>query len=191
MNFLTADSPQFLAPNATLSETGNVQSVQVTVSGVRDSASEKLSAGGSSIAADGSVASGTVTVAANGAIPASTWTWAYVAGAGAGTGTFTFTATAAGGVSSSAAQNLLRSLAYSDTATTPTPGSRGFSITATDVAGNTSTAVIATLNRAPTSQIDLDNTSNGNDFSNSRPQRQCGQHSTRQPHRPQCRAAHF
>ena len=166
MNFLTADSPQFLAPNATLSETGNVQSVQVTVSGVRDSASEKLSAGGSSIAADGSVTSGTVTVAANGAMPASTWTWAYVAGAVTGTGTFTFTATAAGGVSSSAAQNLLRSLAYSDTATTPTAGSRGFSITATDVVGNTSTAVTATLNRALTSQIDLDNTSNGNNFSN-------------------------
>ena len=166
MNFLTAETPQFLAPNATLSETGNVQSVQVTVSGVLDGASEKLSAGGSSIAADGSVASGTVTVAANGAMPASTWTWAYVAGAVTGTGTFTFTATAAGGVSSSAAQNLLRSLAYSDTATTPTAGSRGFSITATDVVGNTSTAVTATLNRALTSQIDLDNTSNGNNFSN-------------------------
>ncbi|MCX8517687.1 MAG: Ig-like domain-containing protein, partial [Rhodoferax sp.] len=168
-NFLTADTPQFLAPNATLSESGNVQSVQVTVSGVQDGAFEKLSAGGSSIAADGSVTSGTVTVAATGAgagvVPASTWTWVYVAGVATGTGTFTFTAVA-GGVSSSAAQNLLRSLAYSDTATTPTAGNRGFSITATDVVGNTSSPVTATLNRALTSQLDLDSNSNGNDFSN-------------------------
>ena len=110
------------------------------------------------------VASGTVTLAANGAIAASTWTWAYVAGAAAGTGTFTLSA-AAGGVSSSAAQGLLQSLAYVDIATTPSAGSRGFSITATDVFGNTSTAVSANLNSLQKSQPDLDSSSNGNDFS--------------------------
>ncbi|MCX8521458.1 MAG: hypothetical protein ORN28_07970, partial [Rhodoferax sp.] len=169
MNFLTGDKPLSLAANAVLTESNNVQRVQVSVSGVLDGAFEKLTAGDSSIAANGAVTSGTVTVAATGAgagvVPASTWSWAYVAGANAGTGTFTFTA-AAGGVSSSAAQNLLRSLAYSDVATTPTAGSRVVSITATDVSGNTSTAVTATLNSLQKSQLDLDGNSSGNDFSN-------------------------
>ena len=164
MRFSTGDTPQPLATDAVLTEINQVRSVQVTVSGVLDGASEKLTAAGSSIAADGSVASGTVTVAANGATPASTWTWAYVAGAVAGTGTFTFTAPS-NGASSSAAQDLLQSLAYSDESSTPTAGNRGFSITATDVSGNTSTAVTATLNTLQKSQLDLDGNSNGNDFS--------------------------
>ncbi|MCX8520163.1 MAG: Ig-like domain-containing protein, partial [Rhodoferax sp.] len=130
VNSSTGDMPQPLASNAVLTEFNQVRSVQVRVSGVLDGAAEKLTVAGSSLAADGSVASGTVTLAANGATPASTWPWAYVAAAVAGTGTFTFTAAAAG-VSSSAAQDLLQSLAYSDVSSTPTAGSRVFSITAT------------------------------------------------------------
>ena len=166
VNLLTGDLVYALTPNALLTETNNVQSVQISVSGVLNAGSEFLVVAGTSIPANGAVASGTVTLAANGAIAASTWTWAYVAGAAAGTGTFTLSA-AAGGVSSSAAQGLLQSLAYVNVATTPSAGSRGFSITATDVSGNTSTAVSASLNSLQKSQPDLDSSSNGNDFSSS------------------------
>ena len=151
VNFSRGDAPLAVAPNATLSETTAVRSVQVSVSGILDGASEKLSVHGSSFAADGSETAGTVLVGG------STWAWAYAAGG------FTFTAPD-GSAPASAAQALLRGLSYSDVAATPSKGDRVITISATDVFGNQSAALTSTLRTGQTSQPDLDSTP-GNDTS--------------------------
>ena len=120
-----------LAATATLSAGASIGSVNITATGLRDGVNEKLLVGSSTIALDGSVSSGTVSVGAD------TWSWVYAASS------FTFSLTNA---TVTQCQNFIRALNYSNLAASPTMGSRQFSITVQDAAGNSSLVAMSTVN---------------------------------------------
>ena len=135
-----------------LSSAANVVRVDVDVSGLRDGANERcnvaLGAGQQvSIALDGSGSTvGSFTLSAH------VWNWQLSVVEGQPPH-IVFIA-AAGGASAAQTQTLLQNLGYQNLASTPAPANRVFAIGVSDVAGNVSTPVTATIdNLAPVTPI--------------------------------------
>ncbi len=125
-----------------VTESNRFSSIAVKVAGLYDGSNEKLvfAMGGlnSRREMDLSGASSSGTIMNFGSVPNLAWTYS--------NGTYTFRALAAGAtLSTSNVQDFIRSLAYYNSAALATDGSRTFTITATDTAGNESAAVVSNV----------------------------------------------
>jgi hypothetical protein len=120
-----------LSSNASLTEPNSIASVNVTVAGLLNGSSEKLSVGSTDLSADGSSLPVGVSDGTN------TWNLSYSAG------TFSFSID---GASASQAQTLISSLRYKNSAGTLTDEMRTFTVSATDAFGQTSaSSAVATV----------------------------------------------
>ncbi|HEY0847082.1 MAG TPA: Ig-like domain-containing protein, partial [Noviherbaspirillum sp.] len=121
---------------ATLTEASDkITSLAIAVGGLQDGANELLVFGSTTIAANGS--SGTQSDVTVGGVRVNI-TYA--------SNTFTIQKYNYGSLTASEARSILRDVQYRNTAATVTVGNRTFGFTATDDAGNTSSAATATVN---------------------------------------------
>jgi hypothetical protein len=136
--FLVQPTTISVAPAATVAEANNFSALTVGVSGLQDGSSEVFQFGSTSIPLTGTATSGTVSV------DSMTWNWS-LSGSN-----LSFTP-ANGSVVASELQSFVHQIVYNDTASSPTPGTRIFAISATDTTGHTSTVANAVIDTQPPS----------------------------------------